>query len=69
MTTLELEAWFRTATLPEAPVQLFPGTTVTDVEKFLESHFIPLRLAPHSPTSHTHIFRLMALKRYIESKS
>lgn len=69
MTPLELESWFRNAKLPQAPVTLFPGTTITDIEKFLESHLIPLRLAPNSPTSHTHIFRLMALKRYIESKS
>lgn len=65
----ELENWFKNAKLPEPPVNLFPGTTITNVEKFLESHFIPLRSVPNGPTSHTHIFRLLALKAHIESFS
>lgn len=64
----ELETWFRNAKLPAAPIQLFPGTTVMDVEMFLQSHFIPLKLSPSSPTAHTHMYRLLALKSYIESK-
>lgn len=64
----ELETWFRTAKLPAAPIQLFPGTTIMDVETFLQSHFTPLKLSPSSPTAHTHLYRLLALKSYIESQ-
>ncbi|WP_423782688.1 DUF6965 family protein [Flavobacterium lindanitolerans] len=35
-----------------------PRTNMTDIEKFLESHFIPLRQLPSSPTSPSLIHRL-----------
>jgi hypothetical protein len=69
MTIGELETWFKNVELPKGPVVLYPGTTITDVPKFLDSHFIPLSLLPNSPTAHTHMGRLLALKSFIESQN
>ncbi len=67
MTVAELEHWFNNVDLPKGPILLYPGTIVTDVRKFVDSHLTPLKLVPNAPTTHTHRDRLLALKAIIEN--
>ncbi|KQC02118.1 hypothetical protein [Pedobacter sp. Hv1] len=67
MTIQELENWFKNVELPATPIMLLPGTTITDVDKFLESHFIPLRANPNALSSKPIWDRLFAFKLLIES--
>ncbi|QRY55522.1 DUF6965 family protein [Sphingobacterium siyangense] len=66
---IELETWFKKADLPQAPLELFPGTIITDMQLFLNSHFIPLRNDPAGAKNEAHLYRLKALKAIIERKN
>jgi len=65
----ELEMWFKKADLPETPLELFPGTVITDMELFLNSHFIPLRNDPSGAKNEAHLYRLRSLKAIIDKKN
>jgi hypothetical protein len=67
MTIAELEAWFKTAPMPEEPLYLNPATKVNNIGHFLESHFAPLRLDPNSKVNEPLLCRLKDLKLLIES--
>lgn len=67
MTLQELETWFKNVELPTAPIMLLPGTTILDVDQFLESHFIPLRSNPDALTNKPILDRLYAFKLLVES--
>lgn len=60
MTIAQLEEWFKKTELPKAPVQLMPGTTILNVEHFLESHFAPLKIAPYAKVNEPLLWRLQA---------
>ena len=66
---IELETWFKKTELPETPLELFPGTVITDMQLFLNSHFIPLRNDPNGANNDAHLYRLKALKAVIEKKN
>lgn len=63
----ELEDWFSKNEMPKGPTMLFPGTTITDIDKFLETSFLSLKSNPDSKANVPVIFRLKALKLLIES--
>ncbi|MBO9676303.1 MAG: hypothetical protein J7577_22875 [Sphingobacteriaceae bacterium] len=63
----ELEEWLKNVELPKPPVMLFPGTDITDVNKFIEVQFISLKNDPNSKNNAPVIYRLKALKLLIES--
>jgi hypothetical protein len=67
MKVQELEEWFAKVELPKAPVMLLPGTTILDVDKFLESHFSPIRTEPDAIVNKPIWDRLYAFKLLIES--
>lgn len=66
---LELEMWFKKADLPDTPLELFPGTVITDMELFLNSHFIPVRNDPTGAKNEAHLYRLKTLKAIIEKRN
>ncbi|MBO9671982.1 MAG: hypothetical protein J7577_00950 [Sphingobacteriaceae bacterium] len=63
----ELEDWFKNVELPKAPIMLFQGTEIADVNKFLEAQFISLRHDPASKINAPIIYRLKTLKLLIEA--
>jgi hypothetical protein len=67
MNIQELEHWFTTVELPQAPLYLETSTKVNDVNKFLESHFYALKLNPNSKINQPLLDRLFAFKLLIES--
>lgn len=67
MTLPELEEWFKNVELPPPPVMLHPSAIITDVDRFLESHFLPLRTEPNKLTNQPLWDRLFAFKLLIES--
>jgi len=67
MNVEELENWFKNVELPKAPVLLFPGTEIADVDKFLEIHFLALKSNPDSKANVPVWHRLKAFKLLIES--
>lgn len=67
MTIYELEAWFAKAPKPSTSLMLLPGTTINDIDHFLESHFIPLKREPANKIHQPLLDRLKALKLLIES--
>lgn len=67
MTKEELINYFENAPEQKGPIQLIQGTTVTDYKTFVDSHIVQLqqdRNGMNSPVA----MRLLALKKYIESK-
>jgi hypothetical protein len=62
-----LEDWFANTELPKAPVMLFPGTTIADLDKFLEVHFAALKANPDSKANVPVWYRLKSFKLLIES--
>jgi hypothetical protein len=67
MTIQELDEWFKNAPRPEMPVLLNPGVQVLDYDKFLESHFEPLRRNPDAKINVPILLRLKQMKLVIES--
>lgn len=67
MNVQELEDWFKSVELPKAPVMLFAGTIISDVDKFLEVHFAALRANPDSKSNVPVWHRLKSFKLLIES--
>jgi len=67
MNVQELEDWFKNNELPKAPIMLFPGTVISDLDKFLEVHFAALKANPDSKANVPVWHRLKALKLLIES--
>lgn len=67
MNVQELEDWFKSVELPKPPIMLFPGTEITDVDKFLDVHFAALKANPDSKANVPVWHRLRALKLLIES--
>lgn len=49
--------------LPEAPFELYPGTTIVDIEQFISAQLVTLRHAPDAKTSQPCEWRL---KRFLE---
>lgn len=49
--------------LPEALFELFPGTTITDIQPFLDAQLLALRHAPDSKVSQPCKWRL---ERFLE---
>lgn len=67
MNVKELEDWFKSVELPKAPIMLFPGTEIADLDKFLEVHFAALHANPDSKSNVPVWYRLRVLKLLIES--
>jgi len=38
MNVQELEDWFKSVELPKPPIMLFPGTVISDLDKFLHTN-------------------------------
>jgi hypothetical protein len=64
----ELEEFFKSAKLPEAPVFL-PGTTmkVVDIKKFLDSHINSVKKHNGNKTFRPDFERLLLFKKYIQN--
>jgi hypothetical protein len=71
MTIEELEAYFKSAILPEAPVELHPSLKITDLKYFVDSHFYPLRgkSLPLNLIDQPLYMRLMALRDWMEARA
>lgn len=54
----DLEARLHGLQLPEGPVQLDPGVTITDVQQFINAQFVTLRNAPDAKTSLPCLWRI-----------
>ncbi|AZA54484.1 hypothetical protein EG348_16540 [Chryseobacterium sp. G0201] len=67
MTISELEIWFEKAPRPEMPIMLNNATRVNDYEKFLDSHFSPLKANPDTKINQPLLIRLKQMKLLIES--
>jgi len=49
--------------LPEAPFELYPGTIIVDIEKFIATQLTTLRHSPEAKTSQPCAWRL---ERFLE---
>lgn len=56
-----LEAFFTGTRLPEAPVKLSQGETITDIDKFIHSHLTTLKRYNGNPTFKPFLHRLQQL--------
>lgn len=65
MTVPELKEYFSKKELPEA-IQVDRGNRITDVKKFVESHFSVLENNPDSKASNPFHLRLIELKNILE---
>lgn len=63
----QMEEWFAQNELPKPPIMLFPGTVISDLDKFLEVHFAALKANPDSKANVPVWHRLRAFKLLIES--
>lgn len=70
MTVYQLEAYFKSAELPQQPFHLNPSHKILDVNLFLESNFSKLRGAPvpYSFILRPMYDRLIELKDLLESE-
>lgn len=53
--------------LPEAPFELYPGTIITDIEKFITAQLTTLRHAPEAKTSQPSVWRLERFLELVEA--
>ena len=67
MTIAELEEWFKNAPRPEMPVYLNAAVKVLDYDRFLESHFEPLKRNQNARINLPLLLRLEQMKLVIES--
>jgi hypothetical protein len=64
----ELRVFFDTAELPSS-VRLTQGAEITDVSKFIESHFNVLDAAGNKPVFEVFYLRLLQLKEIIAAEN
>jgi hypothetical protein len=65
----QLEEWFTNNEVPKGETMLFPGTTISDMDKFLETSFLSLKNDPASKANAPVIYRLKMLKLLIEANA
>ncbi|SMC89749.1 DUF6965 family protein [Pedobacter africanus] len=53
--------------LPEAPFELYPGTTIIDIERFIATQLTALRHAPEARTSQPAAWRLERFLELVEA--
>ncbi|RYY52103.1 MAG: hypothetical protein EOO09_22270, partial [Chitinophagaceae bacterium] len=58
---------FNTAPMPPEPVMLNPATRINDIQRFLGSHFHPLKTQPGNKINQPLLDRLLDFKLLIES--
>lgn len=64
----DLEAKIYGLEMPEAPLELAPGTVITEIEQFIETQFVTLRFAPEAKTSLPCLWRLERFIELVEAK-
>lgn len=61
----ELEAYFKSVTLPKVSISISQGETILNVERFLESHFATLKRMNGKKYFLPYLHRLQELKNYL----
>lgn len=62
----DLESRIHGLQLPRSPFQLFPGTSIADVEEFLKSSFAILRHNPQGVVAEAIIYRINKFIEMVE---
>ncbi|MNL63525.1 hypothetical protein D3C87_1876690 [compost metagenome] len=53
--------------LPEAPLELYPGTTITNIERFIAAQIATLKHDPAARTSQPALWRLEKFLEIVEA--